>query len=299
MPWIRDDTLITRGTTTIGVIGSSTVQTPTTTRAANVAGLRFDGPAPVVSARAKALRERGADLIVVIAHAGAFCNATGTDACQGEIIDVARNLTEKVDAIVSGHTHSLVVYAVNGIPIVQARSSGRAVAVIDIPEADGKPAGAAHAEVRDVVDSAIVPDAAADSLARRATPRVTTLVNRKVAETAGTLDREGSQYPLGNLIADTQRWAAKGDIAIMNRDSIDPLPNGPAKTAARERWAALRNGVPLRATRVYIGRDATQAAVLNLFDRNGKPRLRLRVDSLGMASLEFLDETGTVTSRLP
>lgn len=86
---------------------------------------------------------------------------------------------------------------------------------------------------------------------------------------------------------------------ILERDSIDRLPNGPAKTAARERWAALRNGVPLRATRVYIGRDATQAAVLNLFDRNGKPRLRLRVDSLGMASLEFLDETGTVTSRLP
>lgn len=66
---------------------------------------------------------------------------------------------------------------------------------------------------------------------------------------------------------------------ILERDSIDRLPNGPAKTAARERWAALRNGVLLRATRVYIGRDATQVAVLNLFDRNGKPRLRLRVDS--------------------
>ncbi|HEY3257652.1 MAG TPA: metallophosphoesterase, partial [Gemmatimonadaceae bacterium] len=59
VPWIRDDTLITRGTTTIGVIGFSTVVTPTTTRAANVVGLRFDDPAPIVSARAKALRQRG------------------------------------------------------------------------------------------------------------------------------------------------------------------------------------------------------------------------------------------------
>ena len=34
-------------------------------------------------------------------------------------------------------------------------------------------------------------------------------------------------------------------------------------------------------------------------DPNGKPRIRLKVDSLGRASLEFLDEKGTVTSRLP
>jgi hypothetical protein len=39
--------------------------------------------------------------------------------------------------------------------------------------------------------------------------------------------------------------------------------------------------------------------VLNLFDPSGKPRLRLRVDSLGAASLEFLDEQGVVTARFP
>ena len=43
----------------------------------------------------------------------------------------------------------------------------------------------------------------------------------------------------------------------------------------------------------------SRAAVLNLYDPNGKPRLRLKVDSLGAASLEFLDEQGTVTARLP
>jgi len=63
--------------------------------AANVVGLRFDDPAPIVSARAKALRARGADVIVVIAHAGAFCNATGTDECKGEIIEFARHRRER------------------------------------------------------------------------------------------------------------------------------------------------------------------------------------------------------------
>jgi 5'-nucleotidase len=34
------------------------------------------------------------------------------------------------------------------------------------------------------------------------------------------LARQGDQYPLGNLIADAQRWAGKGDVAIMNNGGI-------------------------------------------------------------------------------
>src|SRR2546422_2562632 len=34
-------------------------------------------------------------------------------------------------SIVSGHTHSLVNTVVNGIPVVQARSSGAGIAVVD------------------------------------------------------------------------------------------------------------------------------------------------------------------------
>jgi len=87
---------------------------------------------------------------------------------------------------------------------------------------------------------------------------------------------------------------------VAERDSITKaIPEGPARTAALQKWAQPRNGVPLAAPRVYVGRDASKAAVLNLSDRNGKPRLRLTVDSLGTPSLEFLDATGNVTSRLP
>jgi 2',3'-cyclic-nucleotide 2'-phosphodiesterase (5'-nucleotidase family) len=220
VPWIRDDTLVTIGSTKVGVIGFATVLTPTTTRAANVVGLRFDEPAPIVSSRARALRGRGASMIVVIAHAGAFCNSTGTAACEGEIIEFAGKLTERVDAIVSGHTHSLVNYSANGVPVVQARSSGRAVAVIDIPLEDGKPVSGAYEEVRDVVATAIAPDPQIAAIVTAATERVAPFVNRRVTAIAATLDREGTQYPLGNLIADAQRWAGKGDIAIMNNGGI-------------------------------------------------------------------------------
>ncbi|MBA3341660.1 MAG: 5'-nucleotidase C-terminal domain-containing protein [Gemmatimonadaceae bacterium] len=220
VPWIRDDTLVTRGSTRIGIIGISTQETPTNTLPANVRGLRFDEPAPVVDARARALRARGADVIVVVAHDGAFCSASGTEACAGEIIDLANALTEKVDAIVSGHTHSVIDFSVKGIPIVQARSSGQAIAVLDIPLSDGKPSGEGSGEVRQVVVSGTRPSASVDSLVKRATGRVGSVVNRRVARLGAPLARTGNQYALGNLIADAQRWAGKGDIAIMNNGGI-------------------------------------------------------------------------------
>ena len=86
---------------------------------------------------------------------------------------------------------------------------------------------------------------------------------------------------------------------IMQRDSINKMADSVAKASALRQLVGPRNGVPLQATRVYLGRDRAKAAVLNLSDPNGKPRLRLRVDSLGRASVEFLDENGVVTSRLP
>jgi hypothetical protein len=95
---------------------------------------------------------------------------------------------------------------------------------------------------------------------------------------------------------------ASADIydLVAERDSImKAVPEGPARTAALQKWAGPRNGEALFAPRVYVGRDNSKAAVVNLSDRNGKPRLRLMVDSLGAASLEFLDADGKVTSRLP
>jgi len=98
-------------------------------------------------------------------------------------------------------------------------------------------------------------------------------------------------------------FADRADVNIFDlvaeRDSIMKLPDGPAKTAALEKWRGPRNGVPLSAERVYLGRDVSRAALLGLKDPNGRERIRLSVDSLGVPRLEFLDERGTVTQRLP
>jgi 2',3'-cyclic-nucleotide 2'-phosphodiesterase (5'-nucleotidase family) len=224
VPWIRDDTLVNVGAVRVGIIGVATVETPRVTLAIHVRNLRFVDPVPVVIQRARLLRERGAHLVVVIAHAGAFCDDEGDDRCAGEIVELARGVRSAVDVIVSGHTHSLVRTLEAGVPIVQARSNGRAVGVVDLV-----PGQAPVVTVREVLTDSVVPSPPIDSLARRAVAAVASRVSARVADVATHLQRSGEQYPLGHLIADAQRWAGKADVAVMNNGGIRAdLPAGTA-----------------------------------------------------------------------
>ena len=224
VPWIRDDTLVDVRGVRVGIIGIATVETPRVTLAAHVADLRFVDPIPVVVQRARALRERGAHLVIVVAHAGAFCDDEGDDRCAGEIVELARGVGRDVDLIVSGHTHSLVQTLEAGPPIVQARSNGRAVGVVDL--IPGQPP---VVMVRDVLTDSVAASPRIDSLARRAAGAVASRVSARVAEIPAHLQRSGEQFPLGHLIADAQRWAAKADVAVMNNGGIRAdLPAGTA-----------------------------------------------------------------------
>lgn len=51
--------------------------------------------------------------------------------------------------------------------------------------------------------------------------------------------------------------------------------------------------------RVFVGKNADKSATVSLADANGKPRLTLTVDPAGNPRIEFLDETGKVTERIP
>jgi 2',3'-cyclic-nucleotide 2'-phosphodiesterase (5'-nucleotidase family) len=216
VPWIRDDTLVTRGPLRIGIIGLASVVTASTTLARNVAGLSFLPPGPIVDSLARGLRARGADYVIVLAHDGAFCDR-GPASCTGQIIGIAQSFHEPIDAIVSGHTHSLVNTTVAGIPVVQAYSSGTALDVIDLG-----PDGVTH-KVRNVLPDSTAPDPAVARLVSQALARVAPIIDQPIARIARTYTRTDTgpqQYPLGNLIADAMRRGGQGDVAVMNNGGI-------------------------------------------------------------------------------
>jgi hypothetical protein len=88
---------------------------------------------------------------------------------------------------------------------------------------------------------------------------------------------------------------------VMQRDTLQKKYGSDTASFNRDMSAwldARAKGVPRDAQRMFVGKDPAKNAVLNLSDVNGKPRLRLVVDSLGAARIDFLDATGRVTNTI-
>ncbi len=274
VPWIRDDTIVTRGGITIGIVGVASPLTPSTTKASNVADLRFLDPAPVVDAHVRSLRARGASVVVVVAHDGAFCNGRGAAlACNGEIVTLARGITEKVDAIVSGHTHSLVNAEINGIPVVQARSSGRAIAIIDIPlDAAGRATSAGRGAVRDIGSDTLPADADIAAMVAQAAAGVAARVHQRIGQLDAPMLRRGDEYALGHLIADAQRAAGNADFAVMNNGGIRAdLQAGPMTYGALFEVEPFGNVL----YRVTVRGDALRRYFEKFYDGQRVPRVHV------------------------
>jgi 5'-nucleotidase len=126
-------------------------------------------------------------------------------------------ITEKIDLMVSAHSHSLVNTVLNGIPVVQARSSGRAIDVVDIPLPR---TGQFSAEVREIAVDSMKPVPAIDSIVARAVAAVGPRLNERITTLSADLPRTLPQYPLGNIVADAFRWAGKADFAITNTAGV-------------------------------------------------------------------------------
>src|SRR6266540_3099596 len=224
--WAEPWTVIERGRLKIAVIRLALRATPTNTAPRNVRGLAFGDGAAAVRRVLPGARS-AADFVIVVAHEGAFCDSATAAACRGEIVDVARRLDSgSVDLIVSGHTHSLVNTVVNGIPIVQARSSGAGVAVVDFVQVAG-PKREVRARIETPFADRVRPDPALSDSVSRYQHAIAGVTRRPIVRVKQSLRRSGEEYGLGRLIADAQRNVAKTDVAIVNNGGIRAdLPAG-------------------------------------------------------------------------
>ena len=216
--WAVPYRILERGGLRIAIVGYLTPQTRTIVKAANVAGLSFRSGVAAIADVLDAARARGAELTVIVAHEGAYCDSLP---CRGEIVDLARELdSTRVQFIVSGHTHSLVKTVVNGIPIVQARANGTAYGIADLIRHDDGSRGW-QVNVETVYADRVTPDAGAAAIVAKYRPEVEQLSRQVIAVLQDSLPALRGEYPLGNLIADAERAAGPGiDFALMNNGGI-------------------------------------------------------------------------------
>ncbi|MEM7432855.1 MAG: bifunctional UDP-sugar hydrolase/5'-nucleotidase [Pseudomonadota bacterium] len=138
-PNVQPSILITRQGIDIGIIGVTTASTLVTTIAGNVFDLEILPLADTIESEARSLRDQGADLIIVTAHAGTRCLSPFKDPrnlarcdLNGEIVRVANALPQGlVDYIVAGHVHEGVAHEFNGIAVTSSYSVTRAFGRVD------------------------------------------------------------------------------------------------------------------------------------------------------------------------
>lgn len=138
-PGVVPSTLLEVAGVKIGIVGVTTIDTLSSTISANVDDLKVAPLEAAVNTQARKLREQGARVVVVAAHAGGGCkyfdNPEDLSSCapDQEVSQMARALEPNlVDVIVGGHTHRAMAHRVKGIPIIQSRANGEAFGRVDL-----------------------------------------------------------------------------------------------------------------------------------------------------------------------
>ncbi len=135
---VQPSTVVDIGGIKVGIIGVMTSHLKATTISANVVNVRVAPLAETITAEARALRQAGAALVIVTAHAGSRCeafdNPVDLSSCDttGEIFEVARSVPAGlVDHIIAGHVHQGIAHVVNGISITSSFASTHAFSRVD------------------------------------------------------------------------------------------------------------------------------------------------------------------------
>ncbi|MCX4447815.1 bifunctional metallophosphatase/5'-nucleotidase [Streptomyces sp. NPDC058369] len=139
-PILKPYTVWKKNGVKIGFIGVTLEGTPNIVTANGVKGLKFHDEVGTINKYAKELDRQGVKSIVALIHEGGApasasynydCDSPGAgDGISGPITDIAKGITPKVDALVTGHTHQAYVCTIpdpagNPRLVTSAASFGR------------------------------------------------------------------------------------------------------------------------------------------------------------------------------
>jgi 2',3'-cyclic-nucleotide 2'-phosphodiesterase (5'-nucleotidase family) len=207
---IADSKLVRLGSIQVGVIGLTADDSAVTSKPGR---LRFAESLATAEREAARLRKAGADLIVLVPHAG-------------------RDLDERLfasgvaDVILSGHDHDLYMRFNEKVAIVEAGADGMAVVAVDLKlnietKADGTRKVRWWPKFRFIDTADVVPDAAVAARVATYEAKLDAELGQPLGRTTSELDSRnaavrGGEAAIGNLFADALREATKADVALIN-----------------------------------------------------------------------------------
>ncbi|MDX2594262.1 bifunctional metallophosphatase/5'-nucleotidase [Streptomyces sp. WI03-4A] len=226
----------------IGFIGVTLEGTPGIVSADGVKGLKFKDEVETINKYAKVLQRQGVQSIVALIHEGGFpasgsynydCDAGGAGTgISGPIVDIAKNVTPAVDALVTGHTHNAYVCDIpdpSGRPrmVTSAASFGRLYTdtTLTYDRRTGDIARTAVKSANRVVSRDVPKAQDMTDLIGRWNTLAAPIGNRAIGYISADIGNTGTESPMGDLIADAQLAYGKEldprtSLALMNPGGV-------------------------------------------------------------------------------
>ncbi|USX49905.1 bifunctional UDP-sugar hydrolase/5'-nucleotidase [Lentzea sp. HUAS12] len=223
----------------IGFIGMPLKDVPILVDPNGIKDLKFGDEVKAANKYANLLDAIGVKSIVLLVHQGDQVTSSGggPNACNVAANNpgsyIATNVSPKIDAVFSGHSHqhyNCVVKdpAGNPRPFIEGLAFGRELSVVDL-KIDRRTRDVIRGETKadnKIVTRTVTPDPQIQSIIDLAKQKSGPIANKQVGTIAADILRAqnvAGESPLGNLIADSQLEATKGNgavLALMNPGGV-------------------------------------------------------------------------------
>ena len=178
--------------------------------------LRFAATRDTAERQSAALREAGADMIVLVSHSD---RTTDIDLLNAGVADV----------VLSGHDHDIFLNYTGKSAVIEAGQDGQIIAAVDlaveVTEKDGKRRVAWWPRFRFIDTADVEPDKEVAARVEVFEASLSKELDIAIGTTSSELDSRtatvrGGEAAIGNLIADAMRAAVDADVAITNGGGI-------------------------------------------------------------------------------
>jgi 5'-nucleotidase len=216
----------------VAFIGMTLEGTPSIVTPIGVSGLVFQDEVDTVNALVPELQAMGIEAIVVLLHEGGYPTGFYNECpgISGPIVDIATNMTDAVDVIVSGHTHQAYNCVIANKVVTSAASFGRLITDIDL-EISTLTGNVTSVTAENVIVTRDMMNADVQTLIDGYSAIATPLANREIGMISGDLLRMAPMggpglSSMGAVIADAQLHATQpqglggAEIAFMNPGGV-------------------------------------------------------------------------------
>lgn len=202
----------------VGIFGLVTDETKFKSHPDNTKGVEFTNAVETSKKMVAELKEKGADIIIALAHLGIEGTTTMTSK------EVAEQV-EGIDLIVDGHSHEILDKPIGDTLIVQADSYTKNIGIVNIEILDGKIINKtaslfAYEDAKELTPDPLV-EAAIEKINKENEPILGAVVGKTTVDLDGERGNvRTGETNLGNLITDIMLEVSGADVALTNGGGI-------------------------------------------------------------------------------